>query len=75
MWFRLKPGAVSRNLSELRKLSETCQVMCVAVIKKVKNVVPLDCRGVIKGFLISVHIVLFIRNYFMVVFVLLDVQH
>ena len=59
-------------MSELRKFSGTCQVLHVTVIKKVNNVVPLACIGVIKGFCISVHIVLFICNIFMVVS---DAQH
>ena len=42
--------------------------MRVTIIKTVNNVVPADCRVVIRGFLISVHMALFICNVFMVVF-------
>ena len=72
MWLILNSGAFSQHLCELRKFSGTWQAMHVTVIKKVSNIVPLDCRGVIRGFLTSVHIVLFICYVFMVVF---DAQH
>ena len=44
----------------------------MTVIKNVNNVVPVHCRVVLRGFLISVHIVQFICNVSMLVF---DVQH
>ena len=42
--------------------------MHVTVIKTVNNVVPVKCRVLIRNFLISVHMVLFICNVFKVVF-------
>ena len=42
--------------------------MCVTVIKTVNNVVPAERRVLIRDYLISVHMVLFICNISMVVF-------
>ena len=46
--------------------------MRVTVINKVNNIVPVDCRVLIRDFLISVHMVLLICNVFMVFF---EAQH
>ena len=68
MWFILNPGALSQHMSGLGKFQEVSYNVRVAVTKKVNNVAPLNCRVVIRGFLMSVHIVLFIFNLFCVSF-------
>ena len=55
-------------MSGLKKFQEVSNSVHVAVIKKVNNVVPLGFTLVIRGFLISVHVVLFIFNVSVPVF-------
>ena len=64
MWFILTHGVLSQHVSGLRKFQEVSNSVRVTIVKKANNIVPIDCRMIIMGFLVTVSYIAYSTIHF-----------